>query len=89
MVNTWKFRVEATGLIVSFAGLASILQPFNYIMYHLGFYTLAIGAAIYFLGSTVPEEAKRARIFIQIAAIIAFTAFVMLIAISIAPMLVS
>ncbi len=89
MVNTWKFRVEATGLIVSFAGLASILQPFNYIMYNLGFYTLAIGAAIYFLGSTVPEEASRGRIFIKIVAIITFVGVIMLLAIYLAPMLVS
>lgn len=83
-----KVRVEQLGLILSLTGLASILQPINLSLYTNGFFILVLGASIYFLGASIPEEAKKSRALIQIAAI--FTVFILIILLSIytAPMLI-
>ena len=83
-----KVRIEQLGLILSLAGLASILQPINLSLYTYGFFILILGASIYFLGSSIPEEAKKSRALIQIVVI--FTVFIIIILLSIysAPLLI-
>ncbi|MFQ6135169.1 MAG: hypothetical protein ACE5KU_05080 [Nitrososphaerales archaeon] len=84
-----KTRVEQMGLLLSLAGLASILQPFNLTIYTYGFYILILGAAVYFLGSTIPEEAKIGRAFLQIASFFTLFIVIILLAVYLAPLLVT
>lgn len=74
--------------MLSLAGLASILQPFNLTIYSYGFYILIIGAATSFLGGAMPEEAKTGRAFIRIASLFTFIIAIMILAIYLAPRLV-
>ncbi|HJN58015.1 MAG TPA: hypothetical protein QGF52_03245 [Nitrososphaerales archaeon] len=83
-----KLRIEQLGLILSLAGLTSILQPINLSLYTNGFFILILGALIYFLGSTMPDEAKKSRALMQIT--ILFTVLILIILLSIytAPILI-
>ncbi|MDP6640928.1 MAG: hypothetical protein QF381_00590 [Nitrososphaerales archaeon] len=83
-----KLRIEQLGLILSLAGLISILQPINLSLYTNGFFILILGALIYFLGSTMPDEAKKSRALMQIT--ILFTVLILIILLSIytAPILI-
>jgi hypothetical protein len=84
-----KTRVEQAGLALSLAGLASILQPFSLTIYTYGFYILILGATVYFLGSTIPEEAKIGRAFLQIVSLFAVFIVIILLAVYLAPLLIT
>jgi|TARA_B100001971_G_C18254670_1_gene581032 hypothetical protein len=83
-----KVRVEQLGLILSLAGLASILQPINLSLYTYGFFILILGASVYFLGSSIPEEAKKSRAVIQIVAMFIVIIMVIILSIYTAPLLI-
>jgi|TARA_B100000315_G_scaffold150407_1_gene139158 hypothetical protein len=83
-----KVRVEQLGLILSLAGLASILQPINLSLYTYGFFILILGASVYFLGSSIPEEAKKSRAVIQIMAMFIVIIMVIILSIYAAPLLI-
>jgi hypothetical protein len=87
-INEIKNWVERIGLVISLGGLASILQPFSLTIYTLGFYILIIGATIYFIGSTIPEESTISKTVLQIVSILSFFVAIILLAVYLAPFLI-
>ena len=83
-----KMRIEQIGLLLSLSGIAFILQPISLMIYTNGFYVLIIGAIIYFLGSTLPEEAMLHRALTQIISIIVIFIIIISLAIYLSPLLV-
>lgn len=82
-----KTRIEQTGLTISLVGLMSMLQPLNLTLYSYGFYILAVGAAISFLGGLMPEEAGRRQVFLRVASFFTIVIVVMALSIYLAPLL--
>ena len=82
-----KIKIEQAGLLLSLIGLASILQPWIFILYSNGFYILFIGAVLTFIGGTIPE-AKRNQALLQAGIIVAIMIIIILISIFLAPKLV-
>lgn len=90
MMQTCKQRIELAGLVLSLIGLAAILQPYFISIYTGGFYALFLGSAVYFLGGSIPEQQQfNRRVFIQVAVLFAVVITVMLLAVYLAPLLLS
>lgn len=83
-----KIRIEQAGLLLSLTGLASILQPLNFMIYSYGFYILFIGAALSFIGGAIPE-AKNNHALLQVGIILATLIIIILISIFLAPKLIA
>jgi hypothetical protein len=83
-----KMRIELLGLVLSLAGLATILQPVSLSLYSYGFYILVLGAAVSLLGGAIVESSSTGHVAIRIVSFFAIIILILVLSILLAPLLV-
>jgi hypothetical protein len=88
MIKRLKSIIEQVGLVISLLGIGSVLQPFNINIYTSGFYILIFGAALYFIGSLIPEDSRIMKGLLQVTLTLIILIAILVLTIYLAPSLV-
>lgn len=83
-----KDRLEKTGLVLCFAGLFAILQPFSMLLYQYGFQILCIGGFMYVAMGYVPANVRIPKAVLLVLSVLGVVVGFLLLGIALTPMLI-
>jgi hypothetical protein len=83
-----KDRLEKTGIVLSFAGLFAILQPFSMLLYQYGFQVLCIGGFMYVALGYVPANVPIPKAVVLVLSVLAVVVGFLVLGIVLTPILV-
>jgi len=83
-----KDRLEKTGLVLCFAGLFAILQPFSMLLYQYGFQILCIGGFMYVAMGYVPANVRIPKAVLLVLSVLGVVLGFLLLGIVLTPMLI-
>ena len=83
-----KDRLEKTGLVLCFAGLFAILQPFSILLYQCGFQILCIGGFMYVAMGYVPANVRIPKAVLLVLSVLGVVVGFLLLGIVLTPMLI-
>lgn len=83
-----KDRLEKTGLVLCFAGLFAILQPFSMLLYQYGFQILCIGGFMYVALGYVPANVSIPKAVVLVLSVLAVVVAFLVLGIVLTPILV-
>ena len=83
-----KDRLEKTGLVLCFAGLFAILQPFSILLYQYGFQILCIGGFMYVAMGYVPANVRIPKAVLLVLSVLGVVVGFLLLGIVLTPMLI-
>ena len=83
-----KDGLEKTGLVLCFAGLFAILQPFSILLYQYGFQILCIGGFMYVAMGYVPANVRIPKAVLLVLSVLGVVVGFLLLGIALTPMLI-
>ena len=83
-----KDTLEKTGLVLCFAGLFAILQPFSILLYQYGFQILCIGGFMYVAMGYVPANVRIPKAILLVLSVLGVVVGFLLLGIVLTPMLI-
>jgi hypothetical protein len=83
-----KDRLEKTGIVLCFAGLFAILQPFSMLLYQYGFQILCIGGFIYVAMGYVPADVRIPKAVVIVLSVLGVVVGFLLLGIVLTPILI-
>jgi hypothetical protein len=83
-----KDGLEKTGLVLCFAGLFAILQPFSILLYQYGFQILCIGGFMYVAMGYVPANVRIPKAVLLVLSVLGVVVGFLLLGIVLTPMLI-
>jgi len=83
-----KDRLEKTGIVLCFAGLFAILQPFSMLLYQYGFQILCIGGFMYVALGYVPADVRIPKAVVIVLSVLGVVVGFLLLGIVLTPILI-
>lgn len=83
-----KDRLEKTGIVLCFAGLFAILQPFSMLLYQYGFQILCIGGFMYVAMGYVPADVRIPKAVVIVLSVLGVVVGFLLLGIVLTPILI-
>ncbi|MGA2785616.1 MAG: hypothetical protein ABSF09_13040 [Candidatus Bathyarchaeia archaeon] len=83
-----KDRLEKTGIVLCFAGLFAILQPFSMLLYQYGFQILCIGGFMYVAMGYVPANVRIPKAVVIVLSVLGVVVGFLLLGIVLTPILI-